>query len=214
MKRFFTFFLAALALFILVFFGLNLFDTAPAPRAPALPPERELDPGNGFLLVWGFAESPEADPLDPAYRGQLLELFAARARNYLFQSRYGQWLGRLNAGYRLNWQGATIYFPQLPGEDICAYFAARRAQIAERQDRFAVPLRRYARLLRAPELADFTPPGWEPPARSLLLATYTARHYAAARAVAAGSAEISGSMTTKPRSPSMKVMFERSKPRT
>ncbi len=129
--------------------------------------------------------SPETDPLAPAYRGQLLELFAAHARNYLFRSRYGQWLGRLNSGYRLHWQGATMYFPQQPGEDICAYFASRRAAVAERRKRFAVPLRRYDRILRAPELADFTPPGWEPPARSLLLVTYTARLYTAMRAIAA-----------------------------
>lgn len=185
MKRFFTLFLAALALFFLIFFGLNLFDSRPAPQAPAVPPALELEPGNGFFMIWGFAEPPDTDPLAPAYRGQLLELFAARSRNYLFRSRYGQWLGRLNAGYRLHWQGATLYFPQLPGEDICAYFASRRAPIAARRKRFAVPLQRYGRILRAPELADFTPPGWEPPARSLLLATYTARLYAALRAIAA-----------------------------
>ena len=185
MKRFFAWFLAALAIFFLFFFGLNLFDSAPAPQAPAVPPALELEPGNAFFMIWGFAEPPETDPLAPAYRGQLLELFAARSRNYLFRSRYSQWLGRLNAGYRLHWQGATIYFPQLPGEDICAYFASRRSRIAERRNRFAVPLQRYGRILQAPVLADFTPPGWEPPARSLLLATYTARLYAAARAIAA-----------------------------
>ena len=185
MKRFFALFLAALAIFCLLFFGLNLFDSAPAPQAPAVPPALELEPGNAFFMVWGFAEPPQVDPLAPAYRGQLLELFAARARNYLFRSRYSQWLGRLNAGYRRQWQGATIYFPQLPGEDVCAYFASRRAAIAERRKRFAVLLRRYGQVLQAPLLADFTPLGWEPPARSLLLATYTARLYAAARTLAA-----------------------------
>lgn len=188
MKRFFTLFLAALAIFFLLFFGLNLFDSKPAPRAPAPTSALlagNLEAGNAFFMVWGFAEPPETDPLSPAYRGQLLELFAARARNYLFRSRYSQWLGRLNAGYRRHWQGATIYFPQLPGEDVCAYFASRRPGIAERRKQFAVPLRRYDQVLQAPLLVDFTPLSWEPPTRSLLLVTYTARLYAAARTLAA-----------------------------
>ncbi|HEX7503042.1 MAG TPA: hypothetical protein VF451_06450 [Acidobacteriota bacterium] len=188
MKRFFTLFLVVLAIFFLFLFGMNLFDSRPAPRAPA--PDSavlagHLEPGNGFFMIWGFAEPPEVDPLAPAYRGQLLELFDARTRNYLFRSRYSQWLGRLNAGYRRHWQGATIYFPQLPSEDICAYFVSRRSGIAERREQFAVPLQRYGRVLRAPVLTDFTPAGWEPPARSLLLATYTARLYVAARTLAA-----------------------------
>jgi hypothetical protein len=185
MKRFFSLSLAALAFLFLLFFGLNLFDSAPAPEAPAVPLALKLEPGNGFFMIWGFAEPPETDPLSPAYRAQLLELFSARARNYFFRSRYGQWLGRLNAGYRRNWQGATIYFPQLQGEDVCAYFTTRRDRIAERRRQLAVPLQRYRQLLQAGKLADFTPVGWEPPARSLLLATYTARLFAAARTLAA-----------------------------
>jgi hypothetical protein len=186
MKRFFTWFLGVLVLFTLVFFGLNLFDSRPAADAPAPAAlEGHLEPGNSFFVIWGFAEPPETDPLAPAFRGQVLELFSARARNYLFRSRYGHWLGRLNAGYRQNWQGTTLYFPQLPDEDICAFFASRRARIGERQERFAVPLQRYRQLLRAGVLADFTPLGWEAPARSLLLANYTARLFAAARTLAA-----------------------------
>jgi len=182
MKRFFTLALAGLAVFFLVFFGLNLFDAKPEPGVPApAVPAGHFEPGNGFYLVWGFAEPPGTDPLDPAYRAPLLELFSARGRNYLFRSGYSQWLGRLNAGYRRHWQGATIYFPQLPGEDVCAYFASRRSRIAERRQRFTVPLQRYGQVLQAGVLADFMPAGWEPPARSLLLATYTARLFAAGR---------------------------------
>jgi hypothetical protein len=169
-------------IFFLVFFGLNLFDAKPETGVPAPDvPAGHFEPGNGFYLVWGFAEPPGTDPLDPAYRAPLLELFNARGRSYLFRSGYSQWLGRLNAGYRLHWQGATIYFPQLPGEDVCAYFASRRSRIAERRQRFTVPLQRYRQVLQAGVLADFTPAGWEPPARSLLLATYTARLFAAGR---------------------------------
>jgi hypothetical protein len=185
MRRFFFLSLAALALLLLLFFGLNLFDSAPAPEAPPAAPALKLEPGNGFLLLWGFAEPPGTDPLTPGYRARLLEFFSSRPRNHYYRSRYGQWLGRLNADYRRHWQGASIYFPQLQGEDVCVYFSSRRDRIAERRRQFAVPLQRYRLILQAGMLADFTPAGWEPPARSLLLATYTARLFAASRTLAA-----------------------------
>jgi len=62
---------------------------------------------------------------------------------------------------------------------------SRRAQVREQQQRYAVPLRRYRQVLLAAELDDFTPLGWEFPARSFLLATYTAKLFAASRALAA-----------------------------
>jgi hypothetical protein len=186
MKRVFFWGAVFLALFLLFFLGLNLFDSRPesGPEAPALPAAR-MDPGNGFYLVWGFAEPPETDPLSGEYRAQVSELFSAPGRNYLYRSRYGQWLTRLNADFRKNWQGTSLYFPQLPGEDICEYFASRRSEIMERQGRLAVPLRRYRQALLAGSLEDFTPLAWEFPARSALLATYTAKLFAASRALAA-----------------------------
>jgi len=186
MKRFFFWFFIFLGAFILLFFSLNLFDSRPEPStaAPILP-ATHLEAGNGFFLIWGFAEPTEADLLAPAFRAQVVELFSALPKNYLFRSRYGQWLTRLNASFRQNWQGANLYFPQLPGEDVCAYFASRRAQIMEQRQRYDVPLRRYRQVLLAMDLEDFTPLGWEFPARSFLLATYTAKLFAASRTLAA-----------------------------
>ncbi len=192
MKRIFFWFFVFLGVFLLFFISLNLFDSRPetGPAAPkpfegGRPPAAHLGAGNGFFLIWGFAEPPGADPAAEAFRSRILELFSDPPQNYLFRSRYGQWLTRLNAGYRQNWQGANLYFPQLPGEDVCAYFSSRRVQIAERRQRFAEPLRRYRQVLLAADLEDFTPVGWDPPARSLLLATYAARLFAASRALAA-----------------------------
>jgi hypothetical protein len=192
MKRFLFWGLVAAALFILFFLGLNLFDSAPArgtPASPAVPggmaPAGNLDPGNGFFIAWGFAEPPEADPMSPGFRRQVQELFQARPRGYLSRSPYGQWLARLNSGYVRHWQGANMYFPQLQQEDAGAYFAARRAQVAERLGRFAPLLQRYQQILQAPELEDFTPLNWDCPARSLLLATHAAKLFAAAQVLSA-----------------------------
>lgn len=189
MKRFFFWFFIFLGAFILFFFSLNLFDSRPGPVTEASSGNERsaalLEPGNGFFLVWGFAEPAETDPLSAVYRAQVLELFGALNKNYLFRSRYGQWLTRLNGAYRQNWQWASLYFPQLPGEDVCAYFALRRVQINEQRQRCDAPLRRYRQVLLAADLEDFTPLGWEFPARSFLLATYTAKLFAASRALAA-----------------------------
>ena len=194
MKRFFFWFFFFLVAFVLFFFSLNLFDARPGPGTSLeggaslsgdKPPAAHLEAGNGFYLIWGFAEPPETDPPAAAFRAQVQELFNGPRKNYLLRSRYGQWLTRLNASYRQNWQGASLYFPQLPGEDVCAYFASRRAQLMEQQQRFAEPLRRYRQVLLAADLKDFTPLGWEFPARSFLLAIYTAKLFAASRALAA-----------------------------
>jgi len=198
MKRFFLWFFILLAAFSLFFFSLNLFDSRPEAglAAPVSPdgdkspgggklPAAQLETGNGFFLLWGFAEPAEVDPAAPAFRAQVLELFGAPSKNYLFRSRYSQWLTRLNASFRQNWHGANLYFPQLPGEDVCAYFADRRVQIEEQRQRYAVPLRRYRQVLLAADLEDFTPLGWEFPARSFLLAAYTAKLFAATQALAA-----------------------------
>jgi hypothetical protein len=186
MKRFFFWFFIFLAAFSLFFISLNLFDFRPVPgKATPVLPAAQLEAGNGFFLLWGFAEPAEVDLLAPAFRVQVLELFSAPNKNYLFRSRYGQWLTRLNASFRQNWQGANLYFPKLPGEDVCTYFALSRSQILEQQQRYAEPLRRYQQVLPAAELDDFTPLGWEFPARSFLLATYTAKLFAASRALAA-----------------------------
>jgi hypothetical protein len=192
MKRFLFWGFVAAALFILIFLGLNLFDSAPAPGSPASPaapggtPQAgNLDPGNGFFIAWGFAESPLTDIMSPGFRRQVQELFQARPRSYLSRSPYGQWLARLNAGYVRHWQGANMYFPQLQQEDAGVYFASRRAQVAERLQRFAPLLQRYRQILQARELEDFTPLNWDCPARSLLLATHAAKIFAASRVLAA-----------------------------
>jgi hypothetical protein len=192
MKRLFFWVFILLGAFILFFFSLNLFDSRPGPGVTAPispgggnPPAAHLETGNGFFIIWGFAEPPEADLPAAAFQAQVLELFSAPPKNYLFRSRYGQWLTRLNASFRQNWQGANMYFPQLPGEDVLAYFSSRRAQIMEQQQRYGVPLRRYRQVLLAADLEDFTPLGWEFPVRSFLLAAYTAKLFNASRALAA-----------------------------
>lgn len=189
MKRFLFWGLVAAALFILLFLGLNLFDSAPAPGSPAAPGPGpmagNLEPGNGFFIVWGFAEPPGGDPMSAGFRRQVQEMFQARPRSYLSRGPYGQWLARLNAGYVQHWQGANMYFPQLQQEDAGAYLAARRPQVEERLQRFAPLLQRYRQILQAGVLEDFTPLNWDCPARSLLLATHTAKLFAASRVLAA-----------------------------
>ena len=189
MKRFLFWGFVAAALFTLLFLGLNLFDSAPAPGSPAapgvMPQAGNLEPDNGFFIVWGFAEPPGADPMSAGFRRQVRELFQARPRGYHSRSPYGQWLARLNAGYGRHWHGANMYFPQLQQEDAGAYFASHRAQVAERLQRFAPLLQRYRQLLQARELEDFTPLNWDCPARSLLLATHAAKLFAASRVLAA-----------------------------
>ena len=186
MKRIFYWCFASLLLSGLIFFGLNLFDSKPARgEKTATLLAANLEPDNGFFIIWGFAEPPAVDPLAPVFHGQVLELFGSRPRNYLFRSHYSQWQARLNASFRLHWQDASFHFPQLPAEDICTYFASRRTEVTEQLQRFAVPLQRYRRVLKSGKLADFTPLNREFPSRSLLLATYTARLWAASRTLAA-----------------------------
>jgi len=192
MKRFLFWFFAAALLFILFFIGLNLFDSKPpsgtpfAAEGPADEPLAEnLEPGNGFFLVWGFAEPPLTDPLAPGYRRQVQELFTARTGRYRSRSPYSQWLVRLHTGNALYWQGANFYFPQPHGEDVSHIFASRRVQVMEFQQRFAMLLLRYGQLLRARELDDFTPLNWECPGRSLNLATNMAKLFTASRVLAA-----------------------------
>ena len=186
MKRLLSWFFICLGASVLFFFGLNLFDSRPGPGPAAQDfPASHLEPCNGFFLVWGFAEPAATDPLAPAYRAQVQELFAALGKNNLFRFRYSQWLTRLNAGFRRDWQGAGLYFPQLPMEDVCAYFTSRRAQVGEQQQRYDVLLKRYRQVLVAADLEDFTPLGWDFPVRSFLLATYTVKLFAASRALAA-----------------------------
>jgi hypothetical protein len=184
MKRFLFWFFILLGTLSLLFFSLNLFDSRSAPGLAAPPlPEAGLEAGNGFYLLWGFAEGAETDLLTESFRVHVQELFNPPGKNQFSHSRYGHWLTRLNAAYRENWHGTNLYFPQLPGDDVCAFFAARRAMIGEQQQRCAVPLQRYRQVLRAEALEDFTPLGREFPARSVLLATHTARLFAASRAL-------------------------------
>lgn len=185
MKRFFFWFFIFLGLFSLFFISLNLFDSRPdSGLAEPIITKTHLESGNGFFLIWGFAEPPETDLLGLDFRKQALELFSARPGNYLFRTRYGQWLTRLNISFHQNWQRPNLYFPRLE-EEVCAYFAERRAQIMEQRQRYDVPLRRYRQVLLAVDLEDFTPLGWEFPNRSFLLATFTAKLFAASRALAA-----------------------------
>ncbi len=192
MKRLLLWFFAAALLFILFFIGLNLFDSKP-PSGASLPDvaagnvplAENLQPGNGFFLLWGFAEPPLTEPLAPGYRRQVQELFTARTGRYRSRSPYGQWLARLTAGNALYWQGANFHFPQPQGEDVASIFASRRVQVMEFQQRFATLLLRYGKLLRARELKDFTPLNWECPSRSLHLATNTAKLFTASRVLAA-----------------------------
>jgi hypothetical protein len=184
MKRLWFWFFILLGLSGLLFFSLNLFDSRPAPGLEApRPPAARLEDGNGFYLLWGFAEGAASDLQAPAFRAQVQDLFSPPGKNNLARFRYAQWLARLNAGFRRDWQGTNLYFPQLPADDVCAYFSARRDRIGELRQRCAVPLQRYRQVLQAAELEDFTPLGWEFPARSFLLATYTAKLFAASRAL-------------------------------
>ncbi|MBN2347040.1 MAG: hypothetical protein JXO51_11700 [Candidatus Aminicenantes bacterium] len=199
MRRFFLWVLVALALFFLVFFGLNLFDTRTAGKDGSSsgyesPPAADLGPSNGFFFVWGFAEPPGTDLRSDSYRFRVRELFASPPRGSHTRSRFGLWWARLNEGYRQHWQGTAFYFPQLPGEDAAQYFAARRERIVELRKRFAEPLRRYRLLLQAEKMEDFTPPGWECPGRSVLLAVQAAKFFAATRVLAALDGEWGGAV--------------------
>lgn len=190
MKRFLFWLLAAALLLVLFFFGLNLFDSKPAPGAAAVKEDfaalaANLQPGNGFFIVWGFTEPPGSEPQAAEYRRGLEELFASRAGNYLAGSPYRQWLARLNAAAARYWSGATFYFPLRQGEDVADHFTARRDLLAEQQRRFAPLQSRFHRLLDAGEIMDFTPLGRECPARSLQLANHAAKLFSAGRVLAA-----------------------------
>ncbi|MCU0236054.1 MAG: hypothetical protein MUC72_03105 [Acidobacteria bacterium] len=186
MKRFLLWGSAALALFVLVFLGLNLFDSRLPPGVPAADGLAvNMEPGNGFFLIWGFAEAPGTDPLAESFRHEVSQLFAARPRGAPYRSPYGRWLARLNAGVARHWQGMNLYFPLSPGEDSGVYFAARRSQVAQWQERFAPLLQRYRQVLQSGTLEDFTPLNWECPARSVTLATQAAKLFAAAQVLAA-----------------------------
>jgi hypothetical protein len=184
MKRFFFWSFVAMLLFGLLFFSLNLFDSRRGSFSDALPilPAR-LEPDNGFFVLWGFAEPVDVDPGDAAYRARMLELFEATVRNAFFRARYSQWQTRLNASFRRHWQGAGLNFPRLPEEDVCAYAASARTRIEEQRRRYAVPLRRFALMLRAGRIEDFTPLDWDFPSRSLALASATAKLHALSRAL-------------------------------
>ena len=187
MKRWAFGILAGVTLFLLFLLGLNLFDTGTGPdsASPPLPqPPASLEPGGCFFILWGFAEPPGTDPSAEAYGRQVSELLASPRRDSHSRARFGLWLTRLNADYRQYWQGASFYFP-LQGEEIASYFAAHRAQVAERQERFSILLRRYRGVLQAGEMRDFTPQGWEFPSRSYLLAANVAKLFAASRVLAA-----------------------------
>ncbi len=191
MRRLFLAAVAAVLLFVFFFLGLNLFDARTAPAAPGANesrvPAANLEPGNLFFLVWGFAEPPETDPLSPEYRLRMLELFAARARpaQRLSRSPYAQWLARLNAAGARHWQGANLLFPQEAAEDLGGFFGSRRGRIGELGLRFAPLLSRFRRLMGAGALLDFTPLNWDCPPRCLQLATFAAKLHAAAAVVAA-----------------------------
>jgi len=185
MKRFFFWFFLLLGTFGLLFVSVNLFDSRSRPGPAArIDPGANLEAGNGFFILWGFAAAAGGDLKAPDFREEVRALVNAPGKSSSVRLRYGQWLARLNAAFRDNWQGANLVFPQLPTEDICAYFASRRDRIQEQLRRFDVPLRRYRQVLEAADLADFTPLGWEFPARSLLLAIYTAKLFAASRILA------------------------------
>ena len=182
MKRILFWGAAAAACLVLIVFGLNLFDAPPAPLSTApLLPGAALGPDNGFFILWGFAEPPASDPSGREYQDLLLDMFAARARDRRSRSPYGQWLARLNLSFRDHWQGARLNFPQGAHEDICALFAARRAEIAGRRQRFAVLQKRYELVLRSSRLEDFSPIGFELPSRCASLAGAAARLFAASR---------------------------------
>jgi len=190
MKRFFLWAVAGALLFVFFFFGFNLFDSRWAPGTAAVHEDpgaqaENLQPGNGFFIVWGFAEPPGTEPLDAEYLRRVEELFASRSGNAMAGSPYRQWLARLNAVGARHWSGANFYFPQRQGEDVADHFAARRVLFAEQQRRFAPLLPRFQRLLDAGEIMDFTPLGRECPTRSLKLAIHAAKLFSAGRVLAA-----------------------------
>ncbi len=187
MKRFFLWAVAAALLFVLFFVGLNLFDSRRAPGSAAVhedpgPLVADLRPGNGFFIVWGFAESPEVEPASGEYAKRMAASLAGDVHS---RRRFGAWLTRQRADSRRHWQGASLYFPRLQAEDVADFFAARRAELAERQERYAVLLRRYRAVLRADRIDDFTPAGWSFPVGSSQLAANTARLDAAIRVLEA-----------------------------
>jgi hypothetical protein len=186
MKRFFFWLFLLVSLFGLLFVGVNLFDSrsGPLPGKRAAAASR-LEAGNGFFILWGFAAGAGSDLQAPAFREEIRALVGPPAMTGSPRLRYGRWLARLNATYRGEWQGANLYVPQLPAEDFCASFASRRDAIREQLRRFAVPLQRYGQVVRSAELVDFTPLGWEFPARSFLLAVHAAKLFVAARILAA-----------------------------
>ena len=184
MRRFLSWLFVAALLFAVFFFGLNLFDSKPPPKAMAVEEPlgmlaKNLQPGNGFFIVWGFAEPPGTDPLAAEYRRRVQDLFAARSGSYMARSPYRQWLAQLNAGSAQHWPGANFYFPQRQEEDVADHFSARRAQLVEPQRRFASLRRRFQGLLDAREIRDFTPLAWECPPRSLQLAIHAAKLFTA-----------------------------------
>lgn len=183
MKRAFAWAIAAALLFLLFFFGFNLYDSRPAPAGQAAgegePAAASLEPGNGFFVLWGFAEPPGEDPAASAYAERTRGLFATPGQDAHSRRRFGAWLTSQRTGYRQHWHGANFYFPRLQREDVAGYFAARRAEVAERRQRFAVLLRRLRALLRSRRLEDFTPAGRGLPAASSQLAANTARLHVA-----------------------------------
>ncbi len=186
MKRIAFWAAAAAACLALVVVGLNLFDSPPAPKPPApLLPGAALSPDNGFFILWGFAEPPGSDPAGPDFPAFLLDLFKTRVRDRRSRSPYWQWLARLNLSFRENWQGARQNFPQGTHEDITAFFAQRRSEIAGRRQRFAILQKRYEQVLRSSRLEDFSPVGFEMPKICANLAAGAARLFAASRLLAA-----------------------------
>jgi len=190
MKRIFLWAFAAALLFLLLFFGFNLFDSPPAPGETAVGGARpaaaaDLGAGIAFFVLWGFAEAPEVDPASAEYAERVVGALAAAASDASARRRFGAGLAQQRSDFGKHWQGANIYFPRLQGEDAVGHFAVRRAELAERQERFAVLLRRYRILLHAKRVADLTPLGRGFPGRSSQLAASTARLDAAARVLEA-----------------------------
>lgn len=190
MKRVFLWAFVAALLFLLLFFGFNLFDSPTPPGSAAAGGTRpaataDLGAGNAFFVLWGFAEAPEVDPASAGYAERLRGALAAAASDAPARRRLAAGLAQQRADFGKYWQGANLYFPRLQGEDAVGHFAVRRAEVAERQERFAVLLRRYRALLHARRIADFTPPGRGFPTRSSQLAANTARLDAAARVLEA-----------------------------
>lgn len=189
MKRVMIPVFSALLLFVLFFFGLNLFDSSPEAGPPAAAATaalaENLEPGNGFFLVWGFAEPPDIDPMAPGYRQEVRRLFAPWRGAPPSRSPYAQWLARLNDANRRHWRGTNFFFPLEADRDIADFFRSRRDLVSEFLQRFAPLLRRYHGLLAAGDLRDFTPLNRAPAGRCLQLVTQVAKPYAAAQVLAA-----------------------------